>query len=63
MGERNMAGYASKSSRPDFMQAFPGETRALAVMPGNGKFLGRVNQHDLIVVDTHLPESFLDEPG
>jgi len=63
MDERNIAGYASKSSRKDFMQAFPIETRALAVIPGKGKLLGPVNQHDLIVVDTHLPEHYLDEPG
>ncbi len=45
------------------MQAPPAETRALAVTPEKGKLLGRVNQHDLLVVASHLPERHLDEPG
>jgi hypothetical protein len=63
MGERNIAGYASGSGHPDFVPALPAETRAMAVTPGKGKLLGQVNQHDLTVVDAHLPERYLDEPG
>jgi len=63
MGERNIAGYASGSSHPDFVPALPAETGALAVTPEKGKLLGQVNQHDLTVVDAHLPERHLDEPG
>lgn len=63
MGDRNIAGYASKSSRQDFMQALAEETRALAVTHEKGTLLGPVNQHDLVLVDTHLPDRYLGEPG
>lgn len=45
------------------MQALAEETRALAVTHEKGTLLGPVNQHDLVLVDTHLPDRYLGEPG